>query len=951
MLRLLAPLALSLVLATGCGDEDDKETGDPGVDLNDGDGDGFPFDEDCDDENAEIYPGQTELCDGIDNNCDDLVDEGVTTTFYRDADEDGFGAPLNSIEACEQPSGYITDNTDCNDIRADANPSEEEVCDEIDNDCDDAVDEDVTTTYYADNDNDGFGNPAIPTDACEQPPNTVTDNTDCNDSAAAANPGATEICDTIDNDCDSLIDDDDDSVDLTVGDIDTYYPDTDADTFGDAADPGTMFCVQPDGFVTNNNDCDDTTDQAFPGNTEICDDIDNNCNATIDDEDSSLDLSTTGVDYYADTDEDTFGDLEDLVRACDAPDGYVTDSTDCDDSRADVNPDATEVCDDDNVDEDCDESSDDDDSSVDTTTYNTFYEDTDEDTYGDPESTTSQCDVPDGYVADNTDCNDDESGINPGAQEICDTDDTDEDCDGLADNDDSSASDETKTTYYADTDEDTYGDPDGDDDFCDLPSGYVEDNTDCDDGRSDINPEGTEVCDDDDADEDCDGVADNDDDRATEGPKTTFYADPATATYGAPDTTADFCDLPETGYSTDNTDCDDARSDVNPAADEVCDAEDVDEDCDGDADNNDSSALESSKTTFYLDADADTYGDDAMSETVCDASENYIAIAGDCDDSRSDVNPGAQEVCDADDTDEDCDGDADDADADVYPASRTTFYADTDTDTYGDPDNTDDFCDLPETGYVTDNTDCDDGRSDVNPAADEVCDDANVDEDCDTLADDLDDDATAGSQTTFYVDGDSDTFGEDGADNITQCDVPDGYVLIAGDCDDDRSEINPNADEVCDDADTDENCNGVADDEDEDVYPASFNTFYADTDSDTYGDPDNTDEACDLPATGFVTDNTDCDDSRSDINPEGTEVCDPDNADEDCSGAADDADSGVDSSTFDTYFEDEDGDGFGVDDTTTNDDTQCDVPDGYAEFAGDCNDDATDTDAPNIYPG
>ena len=71
--------------------------------------------EDCDDGAASINPGATEICDGIDNNCNSTIDEGLTTTFYQDFDGDGFGNLAVTTKACSVPSGYVTNSTDCND--------------------------------------------------------------------------------------------------------------------------------------------------------------------------------------------------------------------------------------------------------------------------------------------------------------------------------------------------------------------------------------------------------------------------------------------------------------------------------------------------------------------------------------------------------------------------------------------------------------------------------------------------------------------------------------------------------------------------------------------------------------------------------------------------------------------------------------------------------------------
>ena len=77
---------------------------------------------DCDDTNPDVNPGATEICDGVDNNCDGNTDEGVESTFYADTDGDGFGDPDSSTSACEAPSGFVADNTDCDDANPGCEP-------------------------------------------------------------------------------------------------------------------------------------------------------------------------------------------------------------------------------------------------------------------------------------------------------------------------------------------------------------------------------------------------------------------------------------------------------------------------------------------------------------------------------------------------------------------------------------------------------------------------------------------------------------------------------------------------------------------------------------------------------------------------------------------------------------------------------------------------------------
>ena len=133
-----------LVLQVACSGERLKDT--DSVDL---DGDGFTAAEDCDDSNSAVHPEADEICDGLDNNCDAIIDEDAIdrTDWYVDADGDGFGDPqLDATAACEAPTGSVEDSSDCDDEQATVYPGAAEVCDGLDNDCNEQTDEDLD--YY-----------------------------------------------------------------------------------------------------------------------------------------------------------------------------------------------------------------------------------------------------------------------------------------------------------------------------------------------------------------------------------------------------------------------------------------------------------------------------------------------------------------------------------------------------------------------------------------------------------------------------------------------------------------------------------------------------------------------------------------------------------------------------------------------------------------------------------
>jgi gliding motility-associated-like protein len=807
---------------------------------------------DCDDSNGVVFPGAVEQCNGFDDDCDLAIDESGNNTFYADTDNDTYGDPSNTILGCIAPVGYVSDNTDCDDTNAAVNPGVAEICNGFDDNCNVTIDEGVQTTYFADTDNDTYGDPTNTTLACTQPVGYVTDNTDCDDTDPSINTAGIEICDGADNDCDTAIDE---------GVLLTFYADTDNDTYGDPTNT-TQACFAPVGFVSDNTDCDDTDASINTAGIEICDGADNDCDTSIDE----------GVllTFYADTDNDTFGDASNSIQACSAPIGYVSDNTDCDDTSASIYPGSVELCN--ALDDDCDLVIDN------GLLVSTYYIDADNDGFGDAANSLDACIQPLGYVADNTDCDDTNNGVNPGATEICNG--IDDDCDVAIDNG------LTLNTYYADSDNDTYGDPTNTIQACIAPVGYVSDNTDCDDTNAAVNPGAAEVC---------NGADDNCNVTIDEGVQLTFYADIDNDTYGDPANTILACSAP-VGYVSDNTDCDDGNAAVNPSAIEIC--NNADDNCNVTID-------EGVQLTFYADTDNDTYGDAANTIDACTAPVGYVSDNTDCDDTNAALNPGAAEICNG--VDDNCN-------VTIDEGVQLTFYADTDNDTYGDAANTIDACTAP-VGYVSDNTDCDDSNAAVNPAALEICN--NADDNCNVTIDE-------GALLTFYADTDNDTYG-DAANTIDACTAPVGYVSDNTDCDDSNAAVNPGAAEICNGVD--ENCNTQIDE-------GVLTTFYADNDSDTFGDPLNTIDACTQPV-GYVTDNTDCDDTNNAIFPGATELC---------NGIDDDCDVVIDNGlTLNTFYADVDGDGFGDPANTVD---ACVAPIGYITDNTDCNDNDN-----NLYPG
>jgi len=315
----------------------------------------------------------TEQCNPADGSCTSVKpvsclpgescdpSNGQCTNICPDGDVDGY---VDDSSGCLVPSGLQAG--DCDDSDVHSYPGAPDQCDGVVNDCNSrgriGVDPDPAWPkfpFYHDGDGDTYGQTKQTASFCSETVANkvgyVAQSGDCDDVDASVNPGAAEICNDVDDDCNGQVDDG-----LTFTD---YCPDTDGDHYGDSSDLlSSCATTPPTGRIADCTDCDDSSKFRNPGLKEFCDGIDNDCNGVVDDPDQ-----LTFVTYYEDQDGDGFGNLDVSNQFCETtpPTGWANQAGDCSgclagdscgesmDQNASINPNAVET-EGNNIDENCD---------------------------------------------------------------------------------------------------------------------------------------------------------------------------------------------------------------------------------------------------------------------------------------------------------------------------------------------------------------------------------------------------------------------------------------------------------------------------------------------------------------------------------------------------------------------------------------------------------------------
>ncbi|MEA9414291.1 DUF6443 domain-containing protein [Flavobacterium sp. PL02] len=682
MKKYIYSFLLLLIVSLGYGQDTSLKAAPPGGGgggdrpvkmYRDGDGDGFG-DPTKSIMSSEAIEGYVSQGNDLDDNNRFITNRPPTQYFYEDIDGDTYGNPNSSVFYTLKPPGYVTNNQDCNDREKLVNPD---------------------TVWYFDGDHDSFGNRSITTTSCLQPTDYVANPWDLDDGNGA----------------------------ITNITPQTFYRDFDTDTYGSAIE--TIYCsVMPEGYVTNNQDCNDRAILINPktvwyfdgdhdgfGNravtvascTQPTDYVDNanDCN------DAATDLNPDTVWYY-DNDDDGSGNDNITFRGCAAPKNYVRRAGDCDDNNPEIDK------------------------------YTRWYLDGDGDGFGVAANFVLNCTKPEGYADKFGDCDDGNKFVNP------------------------------DTIWYYDNDGDGAGDASVFIQSCTKPDRYVQNSDDCADGNPAYKYARTWYYDKDGDGfgrstttlEKCippygyvDNASDYDDESGciTNIPPQTFYEDFDKDTFGNPSVSIS-CSLQPVGYVTNNSDYDDRTGNITNIPPQTF-YEDFDTDTFGnpnvslyysiqpvgyvsnnsDYDDRTGNIINIAPQTFYEDFDKDTFGNANVSLYYSIQPVGYVNNNSDYDD-RTEFITNIPPQTFYEDFDKDTFGnpnvsvyrslqptgyvnnnsDYDDRTEFITNIPPQTFYEDFDKDTYGNP-NVSLYYSIQPTGYVANASDCDDRATLINP--------------------------------------------------------------------------------------------------------------------------------------------------------------------------------------------------------------------------------------------